>query len=108
MHAVLTIVLGSKSKSSYEVNYGELNLQPLLYQDDIFRQCSNPFSAQIGNELIDAMMETKLLDFNLDKSCYIVAGPKERLQDALQGQRVDTFCKRIMHLASHLLNCIAI
>ena len=66
------------SNSSYEVSYGGLNLQPLLYQDDIFRLCSDPFSAQIGNELIDAVMETKLLDFNLDKSCYIVVGPEEK------------------------------
>ena len=66
------------SKSSYEVSYGGLNLQPLLYQDDIFRLCSDPFSAQIGNELIDAVMETKLPDFNLDKSCYLVLGPKEK------------------------------
>ena len=36
--------------------------------------CDNPLSAQIGNELIDSVMETKLLDFNLDKSCYIVTG----------------------------------
>ena len=68
-------------KSSYEVSYGELNLQPLLYQDDIFRLCSDPFSAQIGNELMDTVMETKLLDFNLDKSCYIVVGPKEKQRE---------------------------
>ena len=64
------------SKSSQEISYGELNLQPLLHQDDIFRLCSDPFSAQIGNALIDTVMETKLLDFNLDKSYYTVMGPK--------------------------------
>ena len=64
------------SKSSQEISYGELSLQPLLYQDDIFRLCSDPFSAQIGNALIDTVMETKLLDFNIDKSCYLVIGPK--------------------------------
>ena len=36
--------------------------------------CSSAFSAQMGNEYIDAVMETKLLDFNLDKSCYLVIG----------------------------------
>ena len=34
------------SKSSHEVSYGGLNLQPLLFQDDIFRLSSDPFSAQ--------------------------------------------------------------
>ena len=43
--------------------------------------CSDTFSAQIGNELIDAVMETKLLDFNLDKSCYLVIGAKGAQND---------------------------
>ena len=48
------------SKSSYEISYGGLSLQPLLFQDDIFQMCSDILSAHIGNELIDAVMETKL------------------------------------------------
>ena len=52
-------------------------MQPLLYQDDLFRLCLDPFSAQIGNTFMDNVMESKLLDFNLDKSCYIVIGSKE-------------------------------
>jgi hypothetical protein len=47
-----------------------MNLQPLLYQDDIFRMCEDTFSSQIGNKLIDSVMQTKLLD----KSCYIIVG----------------------------------
>ena len=65
------------SSEVYEVSYGEINIQPLLYQDDIFRLCLDPFSAQVGNEFMDNVMETKLLDFNIDKSCYIVIGDKE-------------------------------
>ena len=65
------------SNSIYEMSYGGINLQPLLYQDDVFRLCQDPFSAQLGNELMDNVMETKLLDFNLDKSCYMVIGSKE-------------------------------
>ena len=65
------------NKSSHEISYVDLNLQPLLFQDDIFRMCSSAFSAQMGNEYIDAVMETKLLDFNLDKSCYLVIGDKK-------------------------------
>ena len=62
--------------SIYEISYGSIKLQPLLYQDDVFRLCLDPFSAQIGNEFMDNIMETKLLDFNLDKSCYMVVGNK--------------------------------
>ena len=62
------------SKSVYEISYGDITIQPLLYQDDVFRLCLDPFSAQIGNEFMDNVMETKLLDFNLDKSCYIIIG----------------------------------
>ena len=65
------------SNSMYEISYGDIFMQPLLYQDDIFRLCVDPFSAQIGNEFMDNVMETKLLDFNLDKSCYIVIGSEE-------------------------------
>ena len=69
------------SKSSHEVSYGGVNLQPLLFQDDIFRMCEDIFSAQAGNELIDCVMETKLLDFNLDKSCFIIIGGKKAQED---------------------------
>ena len=43
--------------------------------------CEDTFSAQIGNELIDTVMETKLLDFNLDKSCYIIVGKNKCQKD---------------------------
>ena len=41
----------------------------------------DPFSAQMGNELMDNVMESKLLDFNLDKSCYMIVGNKEAKMD---------------------------
>ena len=62
--------------SSYEISYGEEMLNPLLFQDDIARVCDSIEAAQYGNELVNHVMETKLLDFNLDKSVYIVVGNK--------------------------------
>ena len=62
--------------SSYEISYGKQMLNPLLFQDDIARICDSPEAAQHGNELINHVMESKLLDFNLDKSVYIVIGGK--------------------------------
>ena len=50
--------------------------------------CSDTLSAQLGNELINAVMETKLLDFNLDKSCYIVTGNKSAQNDIRNSLKV--------------------
>ena len=51
--------------SSYELSYGEEELNPLLFQDDIARVCDSVEAAQHGNELVSHVMETKLLDFNI-------------------------------------------
>ena len=64
------------SESKEEVSYGGMNLQPLIFQDDISRMTTSVWPAQSGNNIVEAVMETKLLDFYLDKSCYIVMGSK--------------------------------
>ena len=33
-------------------------------------------SAQAGNDKLESVVESKLLDFNVDKSVYLVIGPK--------------------------------
>ena len=70
-------VLVSARSQDWLGSYWIRLLDTLLYQDDIFRLCVDPVSAQIGNEFMDNVMETKLLDFNLDKSCFIVIGSEE-------------------------------
>ena len=50
--------------SEYEVNYGEVALQPLLYQDDEARLSTDLESVQMGNTRMEALAETKLLDYN--------------------------------------------
>ena len=62
------------SKSNHEISYSDTRLQPLIFQDDLFRICANAVDAQAGNRIMEAVMESKLLDLNLDKSCYIVVG----------------------------------
>ena len=52
-------------------------LQPLLFQDDVSRLSLDPEAAQMGNFKMEAVMESKLLDFNLSKSCFIVIGSKK-------------------------------
>ena len=50
---------------------GQENMKPLLFQDDIARICDSIENAQYGNDRVTHVMETKLLDFNLDKSCFM-------------------------------------
>ena len=59
-----------------ELSYGGEQLQPLLFQDDIGRLTTSVWGAQSGNNKMESVMETKLLDFNLDKSCVIVMGSR--------------------------------
>ena len=63
--------------SEYEVSYGEVEIKPLLYQDDVARMSLDIDSAQMGNDRMENMAETKLLNFNVEKSCYIVIGNKK-------------------------------
>ena len=60
-----------------ELSYGGERLQPLLFQDDISRLSTSVRGAQTGN----TRMETKLLDFNLDKSCVIVMGSRKQQKE---------------------------
>ena len=67
--------------SEYEASYEEVDLQPLLYQDDVARLSMDLESAQMGNDRMENMAETKLLDYNLEKSCFIVFGDKKSRQN---------------------------
>ena len=62
-----------------EISYNDLKIQPLIYQDDIARIADSVVNAQKGNDTIENIMESKLLDLNTDKSKYvIIASAKER------------------------------
>ena len=69
--------------STREVSYSHLRLQPLIFQDDISRISLNQEDAQAGNIFIESVMESKLLDLNTDKSCYIVIGSKKIVKPLL-------------------------
>ena len=72
-----------------ELSYGGERLQPLLFQDDISRLSTSVRGAQTGNTRMESEMETKLLDFNLDKSCVIVMGSRKQ-QKEVEGQLEQT------------------
>ena len=74
--------------SEYEVNYGDVALQPILFQDDVARLSTSLESVQMGNNKMESLAETKLLNFNLDKSCFVVIG-NEKSRRMIHDQLLD-------------------
>ena len=70
--------------SEYEVSYASLPLQPILYQDDVARMSLDLESAQMGISKMEALAETKLLNYNLEKSCFIVIGKNKERKEIQQ------------------------
>ena len=64
-----------------EIYYLGLRLGPLLFQDDVARLTLDPTSAQRGNDRMESVAKTKLLNFNLEKSCFTIFGRKQRRQE---------------------------
>ena len=52
-------------------------MDPAQFLDDISRLAFDPVSAQMGNDRLENLAETKLLNFNLLKTCIIVLGYKK-------------------------------
>ena len=50
----------------------------MLFQDDVARLSLTVTNAQSANLKMEEVAESKLLDFNLSKSCYVVIGSKQR------------------------------
>ena len=45
-----------------------------------------PGNTQMGNNKMEAMAETKLLDFNMDKSCLMVIGKKKKVREDMENK----------------------
>ena len=69
--------------SEHEVQYGEIMMGPIIYQDDLARLASNVVSAQAGIDKVETCMETKMLDLHDEKSCFLVVG-KGKILDAVK------------------------
>ena len=65
------------SESEYEVSYGPVKMDPAQFLDDISRLALDPVSAQMGNDRLENIAETKLLNYNLLKTCIIILGNKK-------------------------------
>ena len=70
--------------SQHELHYGQVRLQPLIYQDDPARGCDNVVSAQAGNDKIVSVIKSKQLELNLDKSCYLLLGNLQHIKKVRQ------------------------
>ena len=66
------------AQSDVEVIYKTLTLSPQSFMDDIMRMAESILSAQIGNNLMEDLMMQKCLEFNLDKSCFVLMGTKKQ------------------------------
>ena len=49
----------------------------MLYQDDVARISGSIKDAQAGNDKMESLAESKLLDYNLEKSCFILMGERK-------------------------------
>ena len=58
--------------SSSEVTYGEVRLQPLIFQDDVVRLACDMASARAGNKRLEGVVKLKQLDTDTDKTGLIL------------------------------------
>ena len=91
--------------SDYEVWYGEVRLQPMLFQDDVMRMAEGVLEAQVGNIFMETVAERKLLSFNQSKSVYMVVGKeknKKKIFNELERNPL-TLCGKPMKQAEDYL-----
>ena len=69
--------------SEDEVDYLGIPLAPLLFQDDVVRLSLSVSAAQARNRRMMNVAETKLLNFNPQKSCYATFGTERRRLEIL-------------------------
>ena len=75
--------------SSEEVNFTGIQLELQLYQDDVARLEDSVASVQAGNARMEALAKSKLLDFNLKNSCYIIIGNKSNCEELWEKIKVN-------------------
>ena len=60
-----------------DVKYGEVEIKPLLFQDDVANTANSLKAAQLANTRMEELIDSKSLLLNLDKCCFLVAGGKK-------------------------------
>ena len=69
------------SSSTHKISYGDTRLEPLMFQDDLGRLCRTANEAQAANDKIEQVMNLKQLQVNIDKSSYLLIGPRKRVHE---------------------------
>ena len=69
--------------SGEEINYGEVRLQPLMFQDDVVRLTDSVHAARAGNTRIMNVVKLKQLEMHPEKTGIIVWGEKEVIMKEL-------------------------
>ena len=83
-----------------EIDYSGLKIKPCLFQDDVARIANNLKSVQKGNEKMESLAESKLLDYNFEKSTMILLGSR-KFQNKIKSELKDNlimFCGKVMTL----------
>ena len=87
--------------SENEVMYLDLKINPCLFQDDVARLAESLNSVREGNKRLENMAETKLLDYNIEKSNSIIIGTKKfrrSIRQEIKGNPI-IFCGEIMNIS---------
>ena len=74
--------------SSSELTYGEVRLQPLMFQDDVVRLAADLASARAGNKRLEGVVKLKQLEMHPDKTGMILFGNTEKLYQEIEEQPV--------------------
>ena len=64
------------ANSDCEVQYFNVKLAPQIFMDDIARMAGSRDAAQYANNLLETLIAKKSLQFNLEKSSFLVMGNK--------------------------------
>ena len=71
-----------------EVIYGEVRLQPLMFQDDVVRLAMNVSAARAGNERIMNVVKLKQLEMHPDKTGVIIFGDKKSVAREIEQEPI--------------------
>ena len=87
--------------STSQSKYGDLVLKPVLFVDDVNRLAESPEAVQEGNIKMERVAESKLLDFNYDKSSVILIGSKKFIRITKEKYNVNPLklCNKVIKLS---------
>ena len=66
--------------SPHEIIHINIRLQPMAYQDDIIRASKSVEDARAGIAKLEAMAESKNLNYNTKKSCLMIIRSKKKTE----------------------------